>query len=269
MEFFATVEQIIAETVVTQKLGLLANLQQQLSTGAVLRFDHASVIRPVGNPSYVEVCRIVHGSAVERRRNLGTAEGRAVFLHAIAHIEYSAIDLALDSAYRFRNLPPQYYDDWLTVAFDEARHFAMLQTLIRKLGFDYGSFSVHTGIFDAMARSAISLRRRMAATHRHLEAGGLDAHPELMRKIAQFDDAFAGEICSALAIIFNDEISHVRAGDFWFRYACARDQVTTAVFADDILSSIPGAKLTKKNINRDARKRAGFTDAELDALNAM
>ena len=143
MEFFATVEQIIAETVVTQKLGLLANLQQQLSTGAVLRFDHASVIRPVGNPSYVEVCRIVHGSAVERRRNLGTAEGRAVFLHAIAHIEYSAIDLALDSAYRFRNLPPQYYDDWLTVAFDEARHFTMLQTLIRKLGFDYGSFSVH------------------------------------------------------------------------------------------------------------------------------
>ncbi len=265
MEFFAALQNIRTESDLSRKLTALSELNQALASGSV-QFDHGAAIEPVGAPSYAAICRIVHGSQVERRRNLGTAEGRAVFLHALAHIEYSAIDLALDSCYRFRYLPPQYYEDWLNVTFDEARHFVMLQTLLSELGYQYGSFCVHTGIHDAMARSAHSLRLRMAATHRHLEANGLDAHPELARKIKLFNDPMAGQISAALKVIFEDEITHVQAGDFWFRYACAQDGVSSEVFAGDVQQAIPGTRFPRPNLNLEARLRAGFTRAELKAL---
>ncbi|HNA78241.1 MAG TPA: ferritin-like domain-containing protein [Turneriella sp.] len=265
MEFFTALQNIRTESDLPRKLAALSELNEALASGAV-QADHAAATEPIGAPSYAAICRIVHGSQVERRRNLGTAEGRAVFLHALAHIEYSAIDLALDSCYRFRHLPPQYYEDWLKVTFDETRHFVMLQKLLGQLGYHYGSFSVHTGIHDAMARSAHSLRQRMAATHRHLEANGLDAHPELARKMQLFDDPLAKQISAALKVIFDDEVTHVHAGDFWFRYACTLDEVGTGIFAEDVQHAIPGTRFPRPNLNREARLRAGFTSAELDAL---
>lgn len=265
MEFFTALQTIRLESDIPRKLSALAEFDKALQAGTV-SIDHGSAIEPVTAPSFAALCRIVHGSQVERRRNLGTAEGRAVFLHALAHIEYSAIDLSLDSCYRFRYLPPQYYEDWLRVTFDEARHFVLLQDLLAKLGYHYGSFSVHTGIHDAMARSAGSMRQRMAATHRHLEANGLDAHPELARKIKLFDDPMAREISAALKVIFDDEVTHVHAGDFWFRYACSLDHVGTEVFTEDVQQAIPGTKFPRPHINREARLRAGFTQSELDSL---
>lgn len=265
MEFFTTLQSIRTECDLARKLSALSELESALASGNIPA-DHGAAIEEVGAPSYAPTCRIVHGSQVERRRNLGTAEGRAVFLHALAHIEYSAIDLSLDSCYRFRHLPPQYYEDWLKVTFDETRHFVMLQNLLGRLGYHYGSFSVHTGIYDAMARSANSLRQRMAATHRHLEANGLDAHPELARKMRLFDDPIAGEITAALKVIFDDEVTHVHAGDFWFRYACALDEVGTGIFAEDVQRAIPGTRFPRPNLNREARLRAGFTAEELDAI---
>jgi uncharacterized ferritin-like protein (DUF455 family) len=265
MEFFAALHSIRNESDLLRKLTALTELDEALMSGTV-HVNHAAAIEKVGAPSFAKICRIVHGSQVERRRNLGTKEGRAIFLHALAHIEYSAIDLALDSCYRFRHLPPQYYEDWLKVAFDEARHFVMLQGLLTELGFHYGSFSVHTGIHDAMARSAHSLRQRMAATHRHLEANGLDAHPELARKIGLFDDPIARRISAALRLIFEDELTHVAAGDFWFRYACARDRVSPLIFAEDVRAALPGTRFPRFNLNREARLRAGFTSAELNAI---
>lgn len=265
MELFATLQYIRTESDLSRKLSALSELNEALMSGVVAA-DHGAAIEPVGAPSYAKICRIVHGSQVERRRNLGTTEGRAIFLHALAHIEYSAIDLALDSCYRFRHLPPQYYEDWLDVTFDEARHFMMLQNLLIGLGYHYGSFSVHTGIHDAMARSAHSLRQRMAATHRHLEANGLDAHPELARKIQLFTDPAADEIAAILRIIFADEVKHVHAGDFWFRYACALDAVGTDIFTQDVQQAIPGTRFPRPGLNREARLRAGFSESELDAI---
>ncbi|MBN8220435.1 MAG: ferritin-like domain-containing protein [Spirochaetes bacterium] len=266
MEFFATLEAIRDESDIPVKLGRLRELATALDSIAQVSFAPETPVQPVGNPSFAKICQIVHGSQVGKRRNLGTTEGRIIFLHALAHIEYSAIDLALDSAYRFRGLPPQFYEDWFTVALDEARHFAMLNGLLRKLGSYYGALAVHTGIHDAMARSATSLRRRMAATHRHLEANGLDAHPELARKFAGFTDTAASEIRQALKIIFDDEIKHVAAGDFWFRYACALDGASTDIFTEDVTQAIPGTKFGRKSLNISARKQAGFTDSELAAL---
>ncbi|GAB4440283.1 MAG: ferritin-like domain-containing protein [Turneriella sp.] len=265
MEFFATLQNIRTESDLPRKISALSQLNEALLS-SVVPADHGAAIEEVGDPSFAKICRIVHGSQVERRRNLGTIEGRAIFLHALAHIEYSAIDLALDSCYRFRHLPPQYYEDWLKVTFDETRHFVMLQRLLGRLGYHYGSFSVHSGIHDAMARSAHSLRQRMASTHRHLEANGLDAHPELARKMRLFDDPIAGEITAALKVIFDDEVTHVHAGDFWFRYACALDDVGTGIFTEDVQQAIPGTRFPRPNLNREARLRAGFTEGELDAI---
>lgn len=266
MSFFAQIYTLLAETDVAQKLAGVKSLVSDLEKDQPVEYAHNESVQPVTEPSYRKVCRIVHGSQVERRRNLNTTEGRAIFLHAIAHIEYSAIDLALDTAYRFRHLPPQYYEDWITVAADEARHFSMLRDLLRVIGHDYGDFPVHTGIYDAMRRSAPSMRMRMAATHRHLEAGGLDAQSELQRKMQLHTDTFTQKVLAALEIIYEDEISHVYAGDFWFRVACSLDGKNPSVFADDVAAAIPGAKLLKKNINYEARRRAGFTDEEIRAL---
>jgi len=267
-EFFATLERILSAQPIAHKLALLAQFSADLAAHPLLSFAHDAAVAPVGPPGFTGTCPIVHGSQVEKRRHLDSPLGRAVFLHAIAHIEFSAIDLALDSCYRFRHLPPQYYEDWLTVAFDEARHFSLLRDLLREIDYDYGAFPVHTGIYDAMARSAGSVRQRMAATHRHLEAGGLDAHPELARKIAQFKDPFAAKIATALDVIYHDEIGHVYAGDFWFRYACGAEGKSTAVFAEDVRAAIPGVRIGKKSMNVVARKLAGFTEAELLELSA-
>lgn len=265
-EFFTTLHKILSAQPIAVKLALLSQFSEDLAAVRPFVFDQDAEVKPVGPPGFAGTCEIVHGSQVEKRRHLDSPPGRAVFLHAIAHIEFSAIDLALDSCYRFRHLPPQYYEDWLIVAFDEARHFSMLRDLLWEIGFDYGAFAVHTGIYDAMARSTGSVRQRMAATHRHLEAGGLDAHPELARKMAQFKDPFAGKICKALDVIYHDEIGHVYAGDFWFRYACGAEGKSTAVFADDVRAAIPGVRIGKKHMNLEARKLAGFTSAELAEL---
>lgn len=267
MEFFHTLNSIRQEWDIPRKLAALGDLDAALM-GNTATFNPGSATLPITEPSFAKICMIVHGSEVPKRRNLGTNEGRINFIHALAHIEYSAIDLALDSAYRFRGLPPQYYEDWFRVALDEARHFAMLNDLLGTWGSRYGALPVHTGIHDAMARSEASLRQRMAATHRHLEANGLDAHPELARKFEAFADSDAGKIRAALKIIYDDEIGHVAAGDFWFRYACRLDGVSTDVFITDVGAAIPGTRFGKKNLNFEARKKAGFTDGELDYLNS-
>lgn len=267
MKFFTELYDLRKSHHLPQKLNLLVAFTSALEAGSDTVSDHDTPVAPLGPPSYAQICKIVHGSEVPRRRNLGTDEGRIIFLHALAHIEYSAVDLALDSAYRFRGMPPQFYEDWLNVALDEARHFAMLQALLVELGSSYGALPVHTGIHDAMARSEDSLRRRMVAAHRHLEANGLDAHPELARKMSLFDDAMARKICDALGIIFNDEIGHVAAGDFWYRFACAVDGSNPEDFAYDIETAIPGTRIGgKKNLNIEARRRAGFSESDIAAL---
>lgn len=266
MKFFETLQCIRESHELPFKLEMLGDFKAALDSQGDVTYDFDTPVMLLTSPSYAAFCKIVHGSEVPRRRNLGTTEGRVIFLHALAHIEYSAIDLALDSAYRFRVMPPQFYCDWLAVAFDEARHFTMLQQLLAGLGSQYGDLPVHTGIHDAMVRSQDSLRRRMVAAHRHLEANGLDAHPELARKMSLFTDAGASEISNALQIIFEDEIGHVAAGDFWYRYSCALDGTDVTAFATDVEYAIPGTRFGKKNLNWEARRRAGFTEADLSAL---
>ena len=204
---------------------------------------------------------IVKGNKVPRR-SPASAEGRAALLHAVAHIEYSAIDLALDHAFRFRGLPDVYYADWLRVAADEARHFGLLRAHLRTRGFDYGDFPAHDSLWQMSTRTAHDALARMALVPRLMEARGLDATPPIREKLQQVGEAEAVRI---LDIILHDEITHVAIGDRWFRYFCARRGVEPeATYRELIVQySAPWPQLP---MNEKARREAGFGDEELVQL---
>ncbi len=218
-------------------------------------------------PSYVSWCRVVDPKVVPRRKNLRSSEGKIAMLHAIAHIEYSAIDLALDAAYRFRGLPREFYEAWLSVAADEVRHFRMLEALLQELGSYYGALEVHDGLFEASQRTAHSLLHRMAVVPRYLEAGGLDATPQILQKLEPIaDDPLIGKIVDALHVILREEIDHVHKGDRWFAYACEREGADKSSYFDIIEHYYEGTFARKRHLNASARLEAGFTCNELERI---
>ncbi len=144
-------------------------------------------------------------------------------MHSIAHIEYSAIDLALDAVYRYPQMPLVYKRDWLEVASDEIRHFRMLDTLLKDLGYCYGDFPVHSGLFDAANHTAHNILDRMAIVPRYFEASGLDVSPQIIKKLANKHKIPAVmKLIDTLNIIYKEEIDHVLKGDRWFKYLCQR-----------------------------------------------
>ncbi|HEV2606990.1 MAG TPA: ferritin-like domain-containing protein [Xanthomonadaceae bacterium] len=195
-------------------------------------------------------------------RGLGTQEGRAAFVHAIAHIEFNAINLAWDAVYRFRGMPQQFYADWVGVAADEARHFAMLRERLQQLGHDYGDFDAHNGLWEMAEKTAHSCRERMALVPRVLEARGLDVTPGMIVRLRSVgDDATA----TILEVILREEVAHVAAGSRWFRWCCERDGIDPdAEFARLVALHARGS--VRGPFNIDARQAAGFSAAELDSL---
>ena len=189
-------------------------------------------------------------------------EGRARLLHAIVHIEFCAINLALDHAARFRHLPRAYYGDWIGVAAEEAAHFIMLRRRLREFGADYGDFPAHAGLWEMADKTAGDPLARMALIPRLLEARGLDATPLIQHKLRSVGDE---ESAALLDIILRDEIGHVRLGDRWFRFFCDRGglepEATYRQLLDAYQAPWPGGKM-----NREARLQAGFSADELAAL---
>lgn len=217
-------------------------------------------------PSYISTCRIVNPQDVPRRSNLTTKEGQIILLHAILHIEYSAIDLALDAAYRFIHMPKNYYDDWLQVAEDEVRHFLMLEKLLNELGASYGDIEVHNALFEASQRTQ-TLIERMAVVPRYLEANGLDATPMILEKLKRLPkNEMLEKIEEALKIILHEEIDHVKKGDIWFNWACGVEGKSRDVYFEIINKYYPQGFLRAKNLNTHARKEAGFSCKELNFM---
>lgn len=196
------------------------------------------------------------------RSNLTTIAGRAALIHAVAHIEYSAIDLALDHAVRFAGLPARYYDDWIRVAIDEARHFQLLRAHLQSVGHDYGDFPVHDSLWEMAERTAHDCLTRMALVPRLLEARGLDATPPIQKKLAHAGDAKAVEI---LAVILADEEDHVAIGDYWYRYLCLEQNLEPEATFRRLIQEYK-APWPQGPMNIKARLAAGFSLAELDAL---
>ena len=205
--------------------------------------------------------RLVHPKLVPTRSPF-TPSGRAALLHAIAHIEFNAINLALDAVWRFANMPHAYYRDWLHVASEEALHFTLLREHLQTLGHDYGDFDAHDGLWLMCERTAGDVLARMALVPRTLEARGLDATPPMQAKFAQAGDARAVAI---LGIILRDEVGHVAVGNRWYRWLCARDRLDAEAHYP-VLARRHAAPRLRAPFNLDARRAAGFSEAELAAL---
>ena len=195
-------------------------------------------------------------------RSAFTTEGRAALLHAIAHIEFNAINLALDVTWRFAGMPPEFYRDWLRVAAEEALHFDLLRTHLRTLGHGYGDFDAHDGLWTMAERTAGDVLARIALVPRTLEARGLDATPPLQAKFTKAGDLRAAEI---LGVILRDEVGHVAIGNRWYRWLCsARGLDPEALYAELVITY--QAPRLRAPFNLEARRAAGFSQAELDAL---
>lgn len=195
-------------------------------------------------------------------RSAHTPKGRAALLHAIAHIEFNAINLALDAAWRFPGLPAAFYRDWLRVAGEEALHFSLLREHLQGLGHDYGDFDAHDGLWTMTARTAHDLAARLALVPRTLEARGLDATPPLQAKFAQAGDARAVEI---LGVILRDEVGHVAIGNRWYHWVCRRDGLDPTVHTRAMAERHQAPRL-RPPFNLEARRAAGFAPAEIDDL---
>jgi uncharacterized ferritin-like protein (DUF455 family) len=196
------------------------------------------------------------------RRSTFTVGGRAALLHALAHIEFNAINLALDAVWRFAGLPEAYYRDWARVASEEAQHFDLLATHLSSLGHAYGDFDAHDGLWAMCERTRHDVIARMALVPRTLEARGLDVTPAMRARFAKAGDARAVEV---LDIILRDEIGHVAIGNRWYRWLCERAGIDPGEH-HEMLAAVHHAPSPRPPFNREARAAAGFTEAELQRL---
>ncbi|MFG6461311.1 ferritin-like domain-containing protein [Roseateles sp. DXS20W] len=196
--------------------------------------------------------------------SMRTPAGIAALVHAIAHIEFNAINLALDVCWRFPGMPDAFYRDWLRIAQEEARHFTLLREHLVTLGFDYGDFDAHNALWDMAERTKHDLLARIALVPRTLEARGLDASPAVRAKLVGAGDHRAGEI---IDVILHDEVGHVLAGNRWYRFLCEqRGLEPVATYAE--LAARYQAPRLRAPFNLEARRAAGFDEAELAALQA-
>ncbi len=219
-------------------------------------------------PSYASKCHIVDPRQLPARKDFDNPEGLATLVHAITHIEYSAVDLALDAVYRFPEMPMEYKVDWLVVAEDEIRHFKMLQEILDTLEYKYGDFPVHCGLFDAAEHTGHSILDRMAIIPRYYEASGLDVNPQIIKKLDnKRKNPIVKKLIDSLNIIYDEEIDHVHKGDKWFKYLCEKEGLEESVYFD-ILERYKLLSKHRPHINVDARKEAGFTCGEIKKLGA-
>ncbi len=265
MDFFRNLLSILTALNPKDKIRQFKHFYGAYQNGEVT-FESDHEPKEFEAPSYAGFCHIVSPLDVPKRKNPASKEGQILLLHAIAHIEYSAIDLALDHAYRFIGMPEAYYDDWLKVADDEIRHFEMIEGLLGELDSRYGDVDVHNGLFEASQRTQ-TLIERMAVVPRHFEANGLDATPEIIAKLKRMpSNEMIGKIIAALEVIVEEEVDHVLKGDRWFEYACEKEGVDKGVYFEIIEKFYPGSFPRQKSLNVSARQEAGFSCSELNQM---
>jgi uncharacterized ferritin-like protein (DUF455 family) len=191
-----------------------------------------------------------------KRGKAGSERGRIAMLHALAHIEFGAIDLAFDMAGRFGGgMPRAFVDDWLSVGADEAMHFVLLDRRLRSLGAHYGALPAHDGLWEAAAETAHDLLARLAVVPMVLEARGLDVTPAI---VAGFERAGDTRSAAILGRIYRDEIRHVAAGAAWFKWGCeSRKMAVVAEWQRLVQRHFRGA--LKPPFNDSARGQAGLS----------
>ena len=251
----------LAETNATVKAGLVRELASIWQRGEVPLDIHQIAFEQQAVPGYPEKPELVSPLNVQKR-NMRTLEGRAALIHALTHIEFNAINLALDAIWRFGDMPESYYADWLKVAAEEAYHFTLLNEHLMTLGYQYGDFNGHDSLWEMVGRTKDDVLARMALVPRTMEARGLDASPALRNKLAQAGDMAAAAI---LDIILRDEIGHVAIGNHWFNWLCEQRGLEPIATYEELAIQYSAPKL-RAPFNIEARLKAGFTEAEIEKL---
>jgi len=259
-ELYQRLESALLETDPAAKCDLAARLFGDWREGGLV--EHAqSPILPIDDAGRPETPSLVDPRQLEKR-SVATESGRIKLLHAFAHIEFNAINIALDAAYRFRQMPAQYVDDWLRVATEEASHFQLLEQSLRERGSYYGAYPAHRGLWDMVCKTRHNLLHRMALVPRVMEARGLDVTPLMIKKFSQADDASAVAI---LEQIYQDEIDHVRIGNYWYQLLCEQQGLAAEATFRTLIDRYMGGKL-RGPFNWPARIEAGFAAEELSSL---
>lgn len=268
MELYSTLEHLLTLPKPAQKVEEFKTFYDRYLQGDVTKEITSNPLL-FEKPSYAGYLNYCDQKEAPKRSKLGALRGQILLLHSIAHIEYSAIDLALDAAYRFRDVGDEFISDWLKVADDEVRHFVMIDALLHEMGSFYGEHMIHGALFEA-SKNTPTLLERMAVVPRYLEANGLDATPLILEKLESLrKDPMVTKIIAALQIILDEEVDHVRRGDRWFHYACERENVSPDVFFDIIERHYPQSFPRKTAVNCDARKSAGFECHELEKISLI
>jgi len=259
---FASAERCLDCATVSEKLSLSDAAVRAFEAGE-LSIESTNAPRPIGLPGRPARPLLVEPRKLPRR-GLGTVLGRAALVHAVAHIEFNAVNLAWDAIYRFRGMPAAYYRDWIGVAGDEARHFRLLDARLGQLGHAYGDFDAHDGLWEMAVKTSDSCLERMALVPRVLEARGLDVTPGMIERLRLAGDADTVRI---LELILREEVPHVAAGSRWFAWCCARAGCDPeATFAALVAQHAAGA--VRGPFNVAARIAAGFSEQELKRLGA-
>lgn len=199
------------------------------------------------------------------QRSPFTPPGLAMLLHAVTHIEFNAINLALDAVWRFPGMPADFYTDWLRVAHEEAIHFSLLRTHLQSLGHDYGDFAAHASLWEMCVRTQGDVIARMALVPRTLEARGLDATPPMQARLRKVGTPAALRAVDILDVILRDEIGHVAVGNRWYGWLCAQQGIEPLGHYRRLAREHSAPRL-KPPFNDAARLAAGFSQPELDAL---
>ena len=234
--------------------------RERLATTPHADLDAGSLHIP-GRPACPE---LIHPAKVPRR-SPASPGGRAALIHAIAHIEFNAINLALDAIWRFGGMPDAYYRDWLRVASEEAFHFTLLREHLATLGHAYGDFPAHDNLWIMCERTKNDVTARMALVPRTLEARGLDATPQIQAKLRQVGTPDALQAVEILDIILRDEIGHVAIGNHWYAWLCAQGGLEPVQAYAGFALKYQAPRLHGP-FNLDARRAAGFSNEELALL---
>nr|WP_239323916.1 ferritin-like domain-containing protein [Snodgrassella gandavensis] len=263
MSIAALLESALLSCLPDEKCAL-SNAAQQLclqTPANALQRDETAVIKDFRLAGHPVRPKLVPPAKVKSRK-FTTAEGYAALLHAVCHIEFNAINLALDAAYRFRLLPEEFTRDWVRIAAEEAHHFQLMRQRLQASGYDYGDFSANNHLWDMAYKTAFDPLLRMALVPRVLEARGLDVTPGMRAKIAQKgDDA----TCAVLDIIYRDEVGHVQVGNYWYQYLCTLRGLEPLALFRRLLSRYD-LFIFRGYVNIDAREQAGFSRFELEML---
>jgi uncharacterized ferritin-like protein (DUF455 family) len=257
-ELRAQALQCLLETDPAVKAAAIAALAQAMGEGTVRLDSAAAMTEPSGVPGRPARPQLVPPRQVGQR-SMATVEGRAMLVHALAHIEFNAVNLALDAIWRFPGLPDGYYTDWLRVAAEEAGHFTMLAAHLRTLGHDYGDYAAHDSLWEMVAKTSGDVLARMALVPRTLEARGLDAIPPLRAKLAQAGDLAAAAI---LDVLLRDEVGHVEIGNRWYCWLCEMHGLEPIATYDNLTVQYK-APVLKWPFNIEGRRAAGFSETEL------